>query len=604
VSWRDRAISVDTAPASAGGWRSRAVPVQTDEPKTVEGFVKNAAADLGRLATAPAMIFKKAAYDIPRDFIKTNVELSRGTPISETTMGQNALSFRDSAPAMAKEIVRPVTDFKNYSYENPVSQAVNLIPALGATAGIAKRATPMIARTAETASADLARRSLGFTKRFLNTEGKAANAAEASKIAMDEGIITPGATPEQMLDRVNALSERAGQEIGSILKTENRGAKRSLSSKTPPQAREAFLFDQKKAVSELDKLRPRSNAGKVLRGGDYDAQNAAIDDAIETIQAHGDRPLPWDEANKLKGNLRANWDTTKSKPVNEVKKSIYGVFRDNIDKQLESAMVAGGRDVKNFLQAKRVYKAAEDMKAALQNRLSSETGNNLLSLTDLIAGGVGAGVGDLTGGVGTILAKKALQRYGVTAGASATRKIGILLREAPAVFGEYAATLRKALSRGQKTFDSTANRLMENKDFKSIVDNIDDGSPSAPPDLEAPQPYVQAPDVTPKPPAFSLPSKAVEQSAPVQKMSLQEFGDFFQQQEGVPPKEAARWMANYKRDPSLAAKMIGDYAKKTIKNRDEARRWSVGVRQSIKFNAERVKVGGLSRKQAKAFGGE
>lgn len=442
---------------------------------TASGLAKNAMSDIADLAMTIPNAFKKVLYDAPKDIIKSTGELGSGTPIQETTVAKDLKNFSRNAPAMGAEMIRPVVHPFEYAKEHPVNQLLNLATLATGGAGLAKDAAPAAASAAESGASTMARRALGFTKRFLNSESKISNVEDATQVALDHKIVTPGASPEVMMQRAKDLEDMAGKTIGSILENENRGAGRALSTNAAPQLREQFLFDPREAVKDIEGLRPRAKGGKVLHGGDYDAQNAVIDKAIETVQAHGDRPLPWDEANELKGRLQglANYDVTQSKPVNDLKKALGGTFKDNLDSQLETTMQSSGRDIGPFKEAKRIYKAAGDIQNGLQNIISSKKGNNAFTLTDFLTGQIGGSAGGGTAAIFSVLAKKALEKFGPTAGASGLKKLSIVLKEAPMILGEYGPTLQKARQAGTAQFAAVNTKLLEKPDYREMMKRLE-----------------------------------------------------------------------------------------------------------------------------------
>lgn len=447
---------------------------------TASQLGKNAIADIADIGVGAATMVKKGAFDLPKDITSSLAQkvadVVTGKDSGQTPIGKETEAFAKNAPAMGAELMRPITDFKKYSLEHPVSQALNVVGAASGGLSLAGKVAPVAARTLESGAATMARRSLGFTKRFLNSESKVSNVNEATKVALEHKIVTPGASPETMMERAQALEEKAGKAIGTILESENRGATRALSPKAAPQLREQFLFNPEEAIKDIEGLRPRAKGGKVLKGGDYDAQNAVIDEAIETIRAHGGRPLPWDEANALKGKLQglANYDLTKSKPVNNLKKAVGGTFKDSLDSQLETTMSSSGRDIGPFKEAKRIYKASGDIQKGLQNLISSKQGNNAISLTDWLSGGIGAAAGGSPGAIFSVLAKKAIERFGPTVGASSLGKVSAILKEAPMLLGQYGPALKKAAQVGKAQFAAVNAKLLEKPDYREMVKRLED----------------------------------------------------------------------------------------------------------------------------------
>lgn len=503
-------------------------------------------------------------------FGEAGTEMVQGTPFKQTHMGQALNAGMDMAQGAAQGAWQGVKDtgslieapfqsgpmaqtdigqkFKDRPFSVPLGVASTVVPALE----MGRAGLPLAAQGADAGAMALGRRSLGFTKRFLNTEGKELNANAATRTALDEGIIKPFATAEGMRESAKNLQGNAGDQMGSIFEkyntappqenaptpirgpmkllppgrtpstvqgpegqwtnieipayggsgryqyqasgerpqfgsTEgptshpvqkpetinkallNKARQGKLGSSWPEPKRQIFqkpeappenwLFDTSKAINDLDTLRPKTKSGQVLRGGDYSAQNEAIDTAIETIKAHGNRPIPWDQANQLKSHLQglANYDTTKSKTVNSLRKSIGGVFKDNLDEQLANAMVTKGENPSIFGDAKKKWKAAHDMQSALQNRISSEHGNNGLGLTDYLTGTIGGIVGGHFGGgagtigaLGSMAAKKFAGNYGPSTGSYLLNKTAAGLRSAKNVTDMIHSTPAGIFNKGKQ----------------------------------------------------------------------------------------------------------------------------------------------------------
>jgi hypothetical protein len=486
MSWRDRAIPADKP--AGGSWRDRAIAA---EPAAEQDILENAARDVSDLAGGIGALAKKGAKMLFVEPYQTGRALAEGKPLSDTPLGESARGAAEIAKSIpgalferGKEIVTdPVGAFK----EHPVNTTLDVLgvafPAAKA-AGLSKAGVKAAARAATQAAAEpvagalesvgqaAGRRSLGMTKRFLNTPEKIAQANQDVDLALKRGIITPKASAEEMAARIEALREKAGQGIGDFLTEQNLGAKRALKPKAAPQLREQFLFDPQTAMADLEKLRPK------FRGGEYDDIHRLVDSAQETIKAHGTRPIPWTEANELKGMLQdmANWDTTKSKAFNNTKKAIAGRFRQYLDTSLEQAVKARGGEITPFLENKRLYGAAERMGGAMANRLSSEMGNKAIGLTDWLSGVAGGTVGGVPGAVTGMAAKKTAETYGSQATAVYAIKLAEKVRKAPQVFGEYAPVLLEAAERGDQSLAVT-NFLLQQKDpaYRRLLEGLEGG---------------------------------------------------------------------------------------------------------------------------------
>lgn len=462
MSWKDRATVVDPvtpdastlpdASPATGSWKDRAQVVEAPpEPKSLKGLAKNAVSDVADTVIGAGAVVKKAAYDLPKavteSLAQTVADKVTGKDSGQTPIGKEVSDFGNNAPAMAKELVRPVVHPVDYAYEHPVNQLLNLGALAGGVASLARKAAPAVADMAETASNAMGRRAGGFTKALIKGQNFD-KANDAVQWMINKKVMTPGADVETMLERVQSAKDEAWANMKRTMEEQNAGATGALKPKAAPQLREQFLFDPKKAIDDLEGLRPRSKNGTVLTGGEYDTQNGAVDNAIATIKGHGERPIPWDEANDLKGNLKANFDTTKSPATNDLKKRIHGVFNDNMEAQMENAAQARGGDISAFKEAKRDYGAAKTAEKALDNLRSSKAGNRQIGLTDTIAGAGGAAAHGAVGAGAVILAKKLIERYGPATGATLAQKLSVIASKAPALLGPYAPAIQKALMAG------------------------------------------------------------------------------------------------------------------------------------------------------------
>lgn len=265
-----------------------------------------------------------------------------------------------------------------------------------ATDAATEAGTSVFQRSAQDAGA----KALGFTKRFLKTPQNLDKARSTAQTLLDEGVITPFASPEQMAERASDLSDRSGQAIGDYLKSLNDQGK---------------LFDPNDAIGDIEKLRPARENGQPLKGGLYDAVNQKIDNAVNTIKAFGDEPLSWSEANRLKGDLQSLANYNSNKDATLLDKVIAGRFRDSLDNALENISQQPGQDPKafqEFLKNKQRYGAAQSAIDPLYNRISSDLGNNKISLTDLVLAAPEIAAGNPLRAASLLGAKRLFQSVG------------------------------------------------------------------------------------------------------------------------------------------------------------------------------------------------
>lgn len=319
-------------------------------------------------------------------------------------------------------------------------------------------------------------KALGFTKRLLNTPQKIARAGETAQTMLDKGVITSGATPDIMNERVANLINQSGSDIGKYLKNVGMG------------------YETQSAVDALNNIRPKSSGGNLLNGGLYDQINSKIDTAIDTIKANGP-VIPFDQANSIKSLLQdiVNWNSTKFE--SRTGKAIAQTMRQSIDDTLEdlakNPKILGTEEVigapgskeltagkvfrtkspeqseaefNKFLDNKKAYGAAQEAQDALANRLSSQYGNKSFGLTDTVLTAPIAAAEMIQGrpplgAIASLAGKASGERFGnqtISAMSDSVAKglkqsynfVQNTLKVNPRALGKYAAPLMNAAQRG------------------------------------------------------------------------------------------------------------------------------------------------------------
>jgi hypothetical protein len=243
-----------------------------------------------------------------------------------------------------------------------------------------------------------AMKSYGVTKRFLNNPQKVRQQSQTAQTLLDQGAIKPWSTAKSLLNTTQDMASNSGKGIGDYLSSLGKDGK------ILPQEFEA----------QMEGLRPvQPDTGKILQGGKYDAINSKIDDAINTIRAHGDNPISFEEANRLKGVLQDSANFQSNKEATLLDKVIAGKFRDTLDNVLNRVSNRAGNPQAHqaFLKNKEIYAAAQRAQDPLYNKLSSELGNKGLSLTDWILGAGELSMGHPLTALGAVGGKKLLESF-------------------------------------------------------------------------------------------------------------------------------------------------------------------------------------------------
>lgn len=402
-----------------------------DEPK---GFtliddktsvLDNAVSDIGDIVKGTAQTIKNVAtapYDIPYSIYQTGQQLMQGQPISQTNLGQQAqqaMQIPGQIYDRVKQIVtHPIQSFE----EHPVKTALDVGSVIAPIAGSLLPETSMAEMAANSgkttaigaAAQDAAMNAIGASKRFLNNPMKEAKMRQTAQTLLDENIIGYGSTAKGLAHKISNLAETSGKAIGKHL--QEIGANNN------------FILPQQFKVA-IEDLRPvQQSTGKVLRGGEYDFANKRIDNALETIDAHGDNPISFEEANQLKGTLQdaANWQSNKEATV--LDRMIAGRVRETLDNALDqtSQQIEDITAHQEFLKNKQRYSAAMNAQDPIYNRISSEIGNDKIGLTDYILAAGAITQGNIGEAMALLGGKKLARTFGPSSAAKVLNKVNNL----------------------------------------------------------------------------------------------------------------------------------------------------------------------------------
>lgn len=494
MSWRDRAIQADAVPPASGGWRSRAVPAEERnemaDQRDENDILGNAGRDIVDLGKGIATMATKAVKIPTVEAFQTGRDLAQGKEFSETPIGQDISQGKEIVKAIPGAIVDrvkelatdPVGSFKRHPVNTALDVASVAFPVAKA-AGAGK----MLARggraAAEATSSALraggletGQRSLGYTKRLLKTPQAQSEAKAATEMAVRKGIIQAGDDGKKMLDRVNTLLNDAGKRMDAYLSQQNAGLTRAKGPRAAPDMREQFLFDPNRAAAELEKLRPR------FRGGDWDKLHDRIDRAVQTVRGAGNRPIPWTQAQEIKELFQSMADWKSNREATILDRKLAGIFRQNMDDQLENVAMARGNlpGFEDFKQAKREFQLGSRTKDALLNRISSDVGNNAISLTDLVLAAPNIASGNFLATAAVGAGKKLLERRGGSAVTVGALDLAEKVKRAPQAFGKYAQPLAKAAERGSQSLAIT-HFLLEQRDpeYRKQLEAIENGEAGA-----------------------------------------------------------------------------------------------------------------------------
>lgn len=283
-----------------------------------------------------------------------------------------------------------------------VGTAVSMAPDVAMTLATPQSALKNPAKPLfRSVSEPMAQRSLGLTKRFLNTPFARGKARQAAKVALDEGVIPFSGNATTALERAADLQSKSGQALGSM--RESVGA-------TPIDQ----VFDSIEMA--------RRNATNGLRGGAWDKVHGKFDEAQETLLAlldQGDNVQIKDveRAKKLLGNT-VNW------VADNVSQETAKQISSAIESGVEAIMRSKGIDMTAYAAQKGLYGASKTMQKGLANEVAAQAGNNAVSLPTMVLGAGQLATGNVPGAAATIGLTEALRRRGAGFGARLFDEVG------------------------------------------------------------------------------------------------------------------------------------------------------------------------------------
>jgi hypothetical protein len=300
----------------------------------------------------------------------------------------------------------------------------------------------------QSAAEGRALKAAGFSKATLKGLGNSEeDILGAGRTLLDSGVISPGDTSAEVLQKVQGKLKETGKAIGTALEGVDAKGHRFDFSRFAQKA-----YDEVLQPLENDPARK--------------AEAKALGDLLADYSAKGETTFT--EANRLKGGLGTkirNWDPLD--PIQRERRQVFGILNGEIERQVGDA---GGAELRQaFRQDKELYgvllksnKAGEaDVRAELGNRFFSPSDQGLGVGAALMHGGpLGVAAGMATAAANKIARERLPSALAVGLDALAkhpafeqlagafsgfAKRLG---EASPAVLGEYAPLLANAVARG------------------------------------------------------------------------------------------------------------------------------------------------------------
>lgn len=377
MGWRERATPV----SSGGGWRSRATPVPSADnavPQGGPGFLSQAGSAARRLMDSPAYSTSPSSM------------LQRVPELASQAFGK-AGEF--AAEQMGREGANP-------RLAAGVGTAISIAPDVAMMASPVGEKINAPKQILRPVSRPLAQRSLGITKRFLNTPFARREADLAAQVALERDVIPMSGSPEKAFSNATRLNSESGQKIGGTLKK--------------------IEFEKIAPDAELDLENFRKAITKGTERGLFSSANGPIDNVKTTILELYGRDVSAKEYNEAKNILGNSINYLADQASQSVNKRLVNTMANTIRESVKKAVPDSYQE---FLANQRTFNASKMMLRGLNNELAGQAGNNAVSLPTMVLGAGQMATGNAPGAMATLGVVEGLRRRG--AGASARALEGV-----------------------------------------------------------------------------------------------------------------------------------------------------------------------------------
>lgn len=279
---------------------------------------------------------------------------------------------------------------------------------------------------AKNLSEKFAARALGAERGTIKKLG-ADKVQKAGRQALDEGILSPLASTDDVIARNAAVKSRGGGMMDDVYnQIDDAGAS---------------TFNPLEVAGKVD-----DQIGGFYRTPINKGETNQLENTLESILMRGEGNIPLKEAQALKQELGkvANWKNNLN--ITEKEKMAREAYKI-VSQQIDDAASTGAKSIgkegleETLTQGKRLYSNSKTAEELLTNKSAREAGNSMFGLTDTIVGGAGLAYGGTTGdwqtAGGVMLAKKGLQKYGSQNAALVLDKISKSLLKSPQMANLY-----------------------------------------------------------------------------------------------------------------------------------------------------------------------
>jgi hypothetical protein len=352
-----------------------------------------------------------------------------------------------------------------------------------ARVGEAVRNAPELAQKVSNVAAVKAVGAIG--KDFRKLFRKGSNFHEIGDTLLENKIVAPGDSLEEIAKKAMTAKNEAGKRIGEIYKS----ASEELSS--PEKLSKMSIKDRK--LLEITELNGEKLAGLSLAKIEKNLKNdlagpevkEKILSTLRELQSKG-KNIDILDLQEMKSKLdkRINYDKA-LKDMPEVQQE-FKVIRDKLNKAIQNRIrvygrVSGNKDLVNELKdVNKKYSHYSKAEAIASDRVNALDGNNFLTLSDKIVGSAIGGANMLTGDSPEEKAKNVLigfaagvagnksMKYVTPAVAQSAKRLSKLLKT-PANMEKFGAPLIEAAKKSPEEFQNFVNSLKSNPEFQKLL---------------------------------------------------------------------------------------------------------------------------------------
>ena len=284
----------------------------------------------------------------------------------------------------------------------------------------------------------------------------------AGQQALDEKVITPLATTQEMMERNEGVKKKGWELMDSSYKQIDESGQK--------------LFSPLEAAVEVE-----SSIAPRWRNPINHTETLQYDKTIESLLLAGDNNLTLSQAHEIRGILgdAANWKNSyKITPKEEIARSAYFVVSKQIDKAVETGQQAIGKTdlLITLKKGEQLYSNAKTAERMLGNRGARNDGNKMgFGLTNTIIGSSAAIAGGFPGFVATMAGKHVAEQYGNQTVAKGAQWLANALEATPQSLGKYAMPLKQAAMRGGQSLAIAHYQLSQrDPEYMMLMSQIQD----------------------------------------------------------------------------------------------------------------------------------